>query len=86
MVPVVLTELLSDPKLPSNVAKTLSDVPLIDIASDYWQRAGRLRAKVLASSLCSGQGGNVAICEPEVQIGTSGLMHNLSGNTGQRKR
>jgi uncharacterized protein with PIN domain len=25
MVPVVLTELLSDPKLPSNVAETLSD-------------------------------------------------------------
>ncbi len=27
MAPVVLTELLSDPKLPSDVAKTLSDVP-----------------------------------------------------------
>ena len=48
MVPVVLTELLSDPKLPSNVAETLSDVPLIDIASGYWERAGGLRAKVLA--------------------------------------
>jgi predicted nucleic acid-binding protein len=48
MVPVVLTELLSDPKLPSEIAKTLSEVPLIEIQSDYWQRAGRLRAKVLA--------------------------------------
>jgi predicted nucleic acid-binding protein len=48
MVPVVLTELLSDPKLPPNVAETLSDVPLIDTASGYWQRAGGLRAKVLA--------------------------------------
>jgi predicted nucleic acid-binding protein len=48
MVPVVLTELLSDPKLPSGVAKTLSEVPSIDIASAYWQRAGGLRAKVLA--------------------------------------
>ena len=48
MVPVVLTELLSDPKLPSNVGETLSEVPLIEIESGYWQRAGTLRAKVLA--------------------------------------
>jgi predicted nucleic acid-binding protein len=48
MVPVVLTELLSDPKLPSGVAKTLTEVPLIEIGPGYWQRAGALRAKVLA--------------------------------------
>src|SRR5208337_5484566 len=48
MVPVVLTELLSEPKLPSSVADTLSDVPLIEIGTGYWQRAGVLRAKVLA--------------------------------------
>ena len=48
MVPVVLTELLSDPRLPSSVAKTLSDVPLIETETGYWQRAGALRAKVLA--------------------------------------
>src|SRR5258707_12042555 len=48
MVPAVLTELLSDPKLPSDIARTLSDVPLIEIGTDYWQRAGTLRAKVLA--------------------------------------
>ena len=48
MVPVVLTELLSDPKLPSNVAETVSEVPLIEVASGYWERAGALRAKVLA--------------------------------------
>ena len=47
MVPVVLTELLSDPKLPVDVAGTLCDLPAIDIGSDYWQRAGALRAKVL---------------------------------------
>lgn len=47
MVPVVLTELLSDPKLPSGVAGTLSEVPLIEIGPGYWQRAGVLRAKVL---------------------------------------
>jgi hypothetical protein len=48
MAPVVLTELLSDPKLPSDVAKTLLEVPLIEVESEYWQRAGALRAKVLA--------------------------------------
>lgn len=47
-VPVVLTELLSDPTFPSEVAKTLSEMPLIETRSDYWQRAGLLRAKVLA--------------------------------------
>jgi predicted nucleic acid-binding protein len=48
MVPVVLTELLSEPKLPSGVAETLSEVPLIEIGSGFWQRAGVLRSKVLA--------------------------------------
>ncbi|PYT94436.1 MAG: hypothetical protein DMG36_04930 [Acidobacteria bacterium] len=48
MVPVVLAELLSDPKLPASVAETLSDVPLVEIGTGYWQRAGALRAKVLA--------------------------------------
>jgi predicted nucleic acid-binding protein len=48
MVPVVLTELLSDPKLSVDVAATLCDLPAIEIRNDYWQRAGALRAKVLA--------------------------------------
>ena len=48
MVPVVLTELLSDPKLPSQVAEALSEVPMIEIGPGYWQRAGLLRSKALA--------------------------------------
>ena len=48
MVPVVLTELLSDPKLSSEVSQTLSELPLIDLTPGYWQRAGELRARVLA--------------------------------------
>jgi predicted nucleic acid-binding protein len=48
MVPVVLTELLSDPNLPADVARILFEVPMVDIASGYWQRAGVLRSKVLA--------------------------------------
>lgn len=50
MVPVVLTELLSDPMLASGVARTLAEVPMIEIGPGYWQRAGGLRAKVLAKN------------------------------------
>ena len=48
MVPVVLTELLSDPKLPARLANTLADVPMIEIEAGFWQRAGALRAKALS--------------------------------------
>ncbi len=48
MVPAVLTELLSDPKLTPEVAASLRDLPLIEIKVGYWQRTGLLRAKVLA--------------------------------------
>src|ERR1700722_6343935 len=47
MVPVVLSELLSDPALPPAVAQTLSEVPLLEIEDGYWYRASLLRAKVL---------------------------------------
>jgi predicted nucleic acid-binding protein len=48
MAPVVLTEVLSDPKLPSAVSENLLQLPIIEIADGYWQRAGELRARVLA--------------------------------------
>lgn len=48
MVPVVLTEILSDPNLSSEVSETLAELPLIEAGPGYWQRAGELRAKVLA--------------------------------------
>jgi len=48
MAPAVLTEMLSDPHLAPAVAETLSEVPLIEVTSGYWERAGALRAKVLA--------------------------------------
>jgi len=48
MVPAVLTELLSDPELSSDVTDTLAAIPLIELDPAYWQRAGMLRAKVLA--------------------------------------
>jgi len=48
MAPAVLAEILSDAKLPAAIAGALSDIPLIDISDGYWERVGRLRAKVLA--------------------------------------
>jgi predicted nucleic acid-binding protein len=48
MVPAVLTEVLSDPKLSAEVSQNLSELPLIEVTHGYWQRAGELRAKVLA--------------------------------------
>lgn len=47
--PVVLTELLSDPKLPGNVAAVLRELPVLGILEGYWDRAGQLRSKVIAS-------------------------------------
>jgi predicted nucleic acid-binding protein len=48
MVPVVLTELLSDPKLPAEVARTLLQIPRVELLPGYWERAGKLRADALA--------------------------------------
>jgi len=48
MVPAVLTELLSDPQLPANAAESLRELPMLGIEAGYWNRAGELRAKVLA--------------------------------------
>jgi predicted nucleic acid-binding protein len=48
MIPAVLTELSSDPKLPRSVSDRLKEIPLLEIRDGYWQRAGELRAKVLA--------------------------------------
>jgi predicted nucleic acid-binding protein len=47
--PVVLTELLSDPKLPAAVARLLEEVPVLEIVDGYWRRAGLLRARVLST-------------------------------------
>jgi predicted nucleic acid-binding protein len=48
MAPPVLTELLSDPGLPSEVSKSLAELPLIEIQPGFWNRAGALRASILA--------------------------------------
>jgi len=48
MPPVVLAELLSDPKLPEEVSRALADLPLMEVRPGFWQRAGALRAEALA--------------------------------------
>jgi predicted nucleic acid-binding protein len=48
MVPAVLTELLSDPKLPDHVVRYLIEIPMVETQPGYWERAGTLRAKVIA--------------------------------------
>ena len=47
MPPVVLTELLSDPKLPARIVRLLTQLPRLDVGDGYWERVGFLRAKVL---------------------------------------
>jgi len=47
--PVVLAELLSDPKLPARVASLLRELPLLDLFDGFWERTGLLRARVLAA-------------------------------------
>jgi predicted nucleic acid-binding protein len=44
----VLAELLSDPKIPQDVVDDLLELPLLEPGRDFWVRAGRLRASVLA--------------------------------------
>ena len=49
---VVLSEILSDPQLPTKVEKLIRDLPRLSIEDDeYWERAGSLRAKILAKGL-----------------------------------
>jgi hypothetical protein len=45
----VLTELLSDPARPAELAELLLALPLLEPTTGLWQRAGELRAKVLAA-------------------------------------
>ena len=46
--PAVVTEALSDPRLRPDKADRIRALPLLEIHEGYWQRAGLLRAYVLA--------------------------------------
>ena len=45
--PVVLSELLSDPTLKSEVRDLFLALPLLEVSGSYWERVGKLRALIL---------------------------------------
>jgi len=51
LAPMVLTELLSDPKLPKKICSFLLELPLLEITEGFWERAGKLRSKILTKKL-----------------------------------
>lgn len=48
--PIVITEILSDPKLPGPVVKFIQRIPQLEISSGYWLRTAKLRAKIISKS------------------------------------
>ena len=53
MIPVVLTELLSDPQLPSEVGETLAGVPVIEIEAGVHQCPSEVETWTPPSALLS---------------------------------
>lgn len=51
--PMVLSELLSDPRLNLEVSNTIKQIPLLEITAGFWERVGLLRSKLLAKKLKS---------------------------------
>ena len=51
--PVTITELLSAPNLSSTLRETLMAIPMLPIQEGFWERAGLLRAKILAKGFKS---------------------------------
>ena len=47
--PVVLSEILSDPKISRDVRNLLSSIPTLPLLDGYWERCGLLRAKLIAA-------------------------------------
>jgi len=45
--PVVLSELLSDPRLSQDVAGVLKELPLLSLLDGFWERAGYVRSKLI---------------------------------------
>lgn len=56
MAPAALVELLSGPQLPAEAVGFLTSIPLLEVLPGYWQRAGLLRAGVLAAGRKAGLG------------------------------
>ncbi len=49
--PIVLSELISNPRLEDVAARLFIRLPLLEPHEGYWERAGQLRRKVLARGL-----------------------------------
>jgi predicted nucleic acid-binding protein len=49
--PMVLTEVMSAPGRGEEAGALLAGLPLLELTSGYWERAGRLRGRVLAAGL-----------------------------------
>ncbi len=49
--PVVVTEILSAPKAPASLERLMLALPILAITEGYWERAGRLRRRILAHGL-----------------------------------
>ena len=49
--PIVLTEILSDPKLPKSVSQFIQKIPRLEVMEGYWHRTAVLRAAVISKSL-----------------------------------
>lgn len=49
--PVVLTELLSSPTADEDTKALIRQLPLLQVAPGYWERAATLRSQVLARGL-----------------------------------
>jgi len=47
LAPAVVSELLSDPELPAAIEQYVLDMPQLEITPGYWERAGKLRARML---------------------------------------
>jgi predicted nucleic acid-binding protein len=47
MAPVVLAELISDPKLSTEAARFFQQIPCLTLTQHYWVRAGYLRAQMI---------------------------------------
>jgi predicted nucleic acid-binding protein len=49
--PVVLCEILSDPKLSESARRIFLKIPLLEVRPGFWERAGDSRAKLIAKGL-----------------------------------
>ena len=49
--PVVITEVLADPKLPGRHRRLIGTLPVLELAAGYWERAAETRQTLIARKL-----------------------------------